>query len=318
MNTTALKNSILLGAPFVLVLVFAILGFHRANLHKDNQKTPEVAYYSDYFVFVAIDEPLVVPIDFNWSPSEKGYNREFKSWYGSKKNWPIAYFKDQEKGKTIPKETWEHENGKNFTFDKIERTIGIHIQGAPKMTVVIPEKSKWVAMPSQQNKKEIYAFQTTLTTKGRTLRGWMVYERIRWDADFLKNFGNFKAFYWVPLVIDGDFYHFEQHSGYGKQTATKWYVENDKVNVVSAPSFSLNILEEEVDRKSGRKDIAKAIQIKSPDWNLDITLESKGAQVGHGEKFPKGLAYYRQSILLPKENTKTKGYGMLELILEND
>ena len=144
----------------------------------------------------------------------------------------------------------------------------------------------------------------------------MIYERIRWGKKNLKAFGDFKAFYWIPLVINGNFYHFEMHNS--KKTAHKWYLENEKIKVESIPDFELNIIKTERDRKSGRKNIPKSIQLKVPNWKINISLDSKGSQVGHGKKFPKGLAYYRQSILLPKKDSKTQGYGMLELILEDN
>jgi len=117
-------------------------------------------------------------------------------------------------------------------------------------------------------------------------------------------------------VIDGDFYHFEQHKG--EQTATKWMIKKNKVTVTTRPNFTLTILKTSKDGVSKRKNIPNQIQVKVPEWNLDINLKSGGSQVGHGEKFPNGLAYYRQSLLRSTKDSKTRGYGMLELILEND
>lgn len=303
----------------IIILFSMVSSACNYNKVKDKNEVNETTkYFSDYFVFIALDEPLVVPFDFNWSLSKKGYNREFKSWYGTKEKWPIAYFTDRVKTKNIPQETWEHSDNRNFKFNKSEKSISIHIDGAPKMTVFIPEKSEWKAMPKQQNNKEIFAFKTSLKKEGRTINGWMIYERIRWDANFVKTFGDFKAFYWVPLIINNNFFHFEWHHGYGHKTATKWSIEDHKIQVDTIADFTFDIIETEKDKKSGRGDIPKSIQVKVPDWNIDISLQSGGSQVGHGAQFPKGLAYYRQSILLAKNNSKTKGYGMLELILENN
>ena len=275
-------------------------------------------YYSYYFVFVAADEPLIIPFDFNWSPTKKGYNYEFKAWYGTEQDWPILYLNGDKKSKTIPQAPWEHKDTGGFQFDKKARTISIKIEKSPKLTLIIPEKSEWIPMQRQSNNKEIYAFQTSVKRNNELINGWMIYERIRWDAASVKSFGDFSAFYWIPLVIDGDFYHFELHEGHGEQTATKWYVADTTIKTEITNDFTVDVLEIVPDTKSGRKEIPKVIQVQAPTWGIDISLSSEGAQVGYGGQFPKGLAYYRQSILKKTNYSKTDGYGMLELILENN
>ena len=98
----------------------------------------------------------------------------------------------------------------------------------------------------------------------------MIYERIRWDASALKDFGDFKAFYWIPLVIDGDFYHFEMHKGIGEQIAGRWFIEDGHVITETTEEFSIDILQSESDKKSGRKEIPKVLQVQAPSWDIDI------------------------------------------------
>lgn len=277
-------------------------------------------YYSDYFVFIADDggTPLVIPMDINWSPINKGFKSEFKGWYGTEKDWPIAYFQKDIKATSneVPQESWQHGNNRYFQFDAAHREIIATINYAPKISIAVPEKSEWVAMPTKSSEKEIYAFRTTAKVKKNQRKGWMIYERIRWDNNTAKKFGDFGAFFWIPLVIDGAFYHFEQHKG--KQTSTRWTIKENKVIAETQPGFMLTIIKTTKDAVSKRKNIPDQIQLTVPKWNLDISLNSGGSQVGHGEKFPNGLAYYRQSLLQSTKDSKTNGYGMLELILEND
>ena len=171
-------------------------------------------------------------------------------------------------------------------------------------------------MPSKSKHKEIYGFRSKVRVKGKVRAGWMIYERIRWTKESVQEFGDFGAFFWLPLVIEGEFYHFEQHRG--EQTATKWSQKQGEITVETLPNFTLKILTTTKDPQSGRRNIPKEIQLIAKGWNLDIILKSKGAQVGHGKKFPNGLAYYRQSLLKSTKNSVHKGYGMLELILEDD
>ncbi|WP_157765990.1 hypothetical protein [Aquimarina aggregata] len=305
----------------LLSICMSLLSFFNYNHYSEKLISPDnYSYYSDYFVFIADDEaaPLVIPLDMNWSINPNGYTKEFKSWYGTKNHWPIAYVKKKVTSAfdSIPKESWEHISTKTFQFQTTTRQIITKIPGAPAVHLTIPEKSKWVAMPSDTTEKEIYAFRTTAKVKKKIRKGWMIYERIRWSASAVKNFGDFETFFWIPLVINGDFFHFEQHKG--KQTATKWSFNGTQVKVSSLPSFILQTITTTKDKISGRDNIPKTIQVQAPEWNLDITLKSSGSQVGHGAKFANGLAYYRQSLLEPTKTSKTKGYGMLELIIEND
>lgn len=286
-----------------------------------NNTQDSYAYYSDYYVFVADDggSSLVIPMDINWSASKNGYDSEFKSWQGTKKTWPIAYFKESTAvaPAQIPKEAWEHKNGKSFQFDSSAREIISNVANGIELRVKVPERSEWVLLPSESTLKELYSFRTTASVKGTERSGWMVYERIRWKEDEVKDFGDFGAFYWIPLVVDGDFYLFEQHKG--KQIAVKWYANSaEKVVVETIPDFKLNVVSTSSDAKSKRKNIPKVVQVVAPKWDIDITLKSTGSQVGYGGEFPNGLAYYRQSLLQSEKNSATSGYGMLELILEND
>jgi len=274
--------------PFILFITTSF----QSEPKKLKNYTSNYNYYSDYFVFIADDDgaPLVIPMDMNWSPTHTGFKSEFKSWYGTNKDWPIAYFQNSTEVSTkqVPQESWQHSNNKYFQFDAANREITTTINYAPKVSIIIPNKSEWVAMPTEDSKKEIYAFRTTAKVKKNLRKGWLIYERIRWNADTVKNFGDFGAFFWIPLVIDGDFYHFEQHKG--EQTATKWMIKKNKVTVTTRSNFTLTILKTSKDGVSKRKNIPDQIQVKVPEWNLDINLKSGGSQVGHGEKFPNGLA----------------------------
>ncbi|WP_394749823.1 hypothetical protein [Spongiimicrobium salis] len=278
------------------------------------------AYYSDYFVFIADDAttPLVIPLDINWSVSDTGYSSEFKAWYGTPKNWPISYHTENTAASPAktPNESWEHKNGPSFQFDSVQRNITVKIKGAPRLEVTVPEKSTWVQMPAKNTPKEIYGCRTTVTIKTKKRTGWMIYERIRWTKETVREFGDFAAFFWLPLIVDGDFYHFEQHRG--EQTATKWSLQKEKIVVETLPSFTLNIVRTVKDSQSGRKNIPKEVQLLAKPWDLDLMMRSKGEQVGYGAKFPNGLAYYRQSLLTSTKSSSQKGYGMLELILEDD
>lgn len=308
---------------FLFVLMISISAFFNFSFNGkigNGTDQKEYSYYSDYFVFIADDggTPLVIPIDINWSITATGYESEFKGWYGTKKEWPIGYFKNQVTTEVsdIPQEPWQHKDGPYFQFNATERKITSTIKGAPKVQLRIPERSSWVQMPSKDGHKEIYGFRTTSVVKKKKRSGWMLYERIRWNAETVREFGDFEAFFWIPLVLNDSFYHFEQHKDI--QTATKWSIEDGKITVTALPNFELHILSTNNDPISGRKNIPKKIRLKAEVWNLDIILKSTGSQVGHGTKFPNGLAYYRQSLLQLDKGSPDVGYGMLELILEND
>ncbi len=276
-------------------------------------------YYSDYFVFVSSDDlpPLVIPMDINWSPDKTGYSSEFKGWYGTKNKWPIAYFQKHIKSnrESIPQETWEHKNGPYFQFNDEGKILTAKIDGAPKLDIIIPEKSNWVQMPSSED-KEIFVFQANANVGKKSRSGWVIYERIRWTEETAVDFGDFQAFYWLPLIIDNVFYHFEQHKG--EQTATRWFEKDGQVMVESLPNYELTIKQTTRDKQSGRDNIPQVLKVIAPKWNLNLLLESKGSQVGYGPKFPKGLGYYRQSLLTSSEGSSHSAYGMLELILERD
>lgn len=304
-------------------LSFGILLF---SCDKNDQNTIEVppcttthfSYYSDYFVFLADDggSPLVIPMDVNWSPTEMGYNSEFKAWYGTTNNWPIGYaLKDTIVSSCdVPKEAWAHANGPYFQFEPENRTLVSTIWGAPTLKLRIPEAEEWVKTPAVTD-KAIYGCRTNATVDGASRSGWLIYERIRWDNTTNTSFGDFAAFYWIPLVIDGKLFHFEQHQG--EQTASLWQSNNGVVTVSTLPAFSLSITAESTDQTSGRTNIPDTIHLLAPDWNIDHAFASTGHQTGYGPEFPNGLAYYRQS-LLESTTANSTAYGMLELILEDD
>jgi len=286
----------------------------------ETEKTAVVeplGYFSDYFVFIADDgkEPLVVPVDINWSLHTEGYEIEYKSWYGTEKEWPIEYFKKNIKAKQtdIPNEAFEHLNTENFSFDTKNRSIVAKIKGSLEIKLQIPKKEEWV-LPNMESDFPTYAFKTTIEISGTKRAGWMLYERIRFDA--LKKFEGFEAFYWMPIVVEGNLYHFTQHRG--KQTAVKWSDENDGLSVETVTTFEFTVAETVSDVKSKRAEIAKTVQIQVPEWGLDASLKSTGEQVGYGEKYNNGLAYFRQSMLQANESSKNSGYGMMELILADN
>jgi len=53
-------------------------------------------------------------------------------------------------------------------------------------------------------------------------------------------------------------------------------------------------------------------------WKCVANQSCSGEQVGYGDEFPKGLAYYRQSLLQATTDSKLSGYGMMELIIEDN
>lgn len=306
----------IISCSVILVLLFIQCG--TKNAEKDNVSTIETkGYYSDYFVFIADDGegPLVVPIDINWSLHTKGYEIEYKGWFGTTEDWPIQYFKRNipAKQSEIPKEAFEHLKTENFNFNRDTRSIATKINGAHEIQIEIPKKEKWV-LPNLESEFPTYAFKTAITVDGKSRSGWMLYERIRFDE--LKKFEGFEAFYWMPIIVEGDLLHFTQHRG--KQTAVKWSTKNDTIITETASDFVFNIIETIADTKSKREKIAKTVQIQVSEWELDVTLKSTGHQIGYGSEHPKGLAVFRQSLLKSSEQSKDYGYGMMELILADD
>ena len=297
-----------------LILICTSFYFKADNIGDDNY-----AYYSDYFVFISDDSsnPIVIPMDFNWSTKKEGYEIEFKSWYGTKKNWPITYTKNSIKSDTkeIPQESFEHKNSNGFVFNSKENKITVKIPLSPKITLTIPKKEEWILAPAKSKiHKDIYASKTSIEIKGKKKIGWILYERIRWKKDEIIEFGDFEAFFWVPIIVNGNLYHFEQHRD--EKIAYKWTKDSKKITVSTISDFNITIIKNTKDNKSGRKAIPKELQITAKNFN--ILLASKGQQVGYGKKYPKGLAYYRQSLLVSKKESKFNGYGMLELILEDN
>lgn len=302
----------------VAMLVALLVGIFSCQKDTDTCTAPQTyIYYSDYFVFVANDggSPLVIPMDMNWKPINNGYEKEFKSWHGTANPWPINYLKQDVSVCTLPQESWEHTDDTNFQFNSTTRQISSNIAGGPTVAVTIPPSSAWVQLPDSSNYKELYAFKTSATVDGNSRSGWMIYERIRREAA-LGPGGDFKAFYWMPIVVNGNFYYFQDHSGV--QSACRWVDNGSSIVAETIPSFTLNILATASDATSGRNNVVSQLQIIAPAWNIDLTLNSTGNQIGYGPQFPNGLGLYRQSLLEPAANSVTTGYGMLELILEDD
>lgn len=275
--------------------------------------------YSDYFVFIADDggSPLVIPMDMNWNPLPTGYNREFKSWYGTSNAWPINYLKEDIEAAAceVPQEAWEHTSGQVFDFNASARTISTQISGAPKLTITIPDSTEWIEAPPSISYIRTYGFKTTATVDNVTRSGWVIYERIRRSAS-AGNFGDFKEYFWMPLVVNGAFYHFEQHKG--EQRALKWTDNAGTITVDTLPGFTFSIDSVMADSTSGRNNVPQEMHLVAAPWGIDLRLASTGFQVGYGPSFPNGLGLYRQSMVEPKMNSVSNGYGMLELILEDD
>ncbi len=307
-------RTILFILPFILVV----------SCKKDEPIEPEPClpdnylYYSDYFVFVSDDgeEPLIVPMDINWTPTETGYNSEFKGWYGTNEEWPIGYFLNDSIVDLceVPQESWEHANGEYFQFDAANREVISTIWGAPELRLKIPESNEWIQTPAAHS-KAIFGCQTTVKVDGNLRSGWLIYERIRRESSG-GSFGDFEAFFWIPVVVDGVFYHFEQHQG--EQLVSKWEEIDGEITVSTLPYFELDILAESEDATSGRTNIPDTINVVAAPWSLNLKMASTGSQVGHGPMFPNGLAYYRQSLLISTEDSEDNGHGLLELILEDD
>ena len=304
-----------------LCSVLVILLFYQCankNIGNDISGSIEpLGYYSDYFVFIGDDGsfPLVVPIDINWTLHKEGYEVEYKSWYGTEQNWPIEYYKKNITAKVsdIPKEAFDHLNTESFSFDKENRTIAAIINGGPEVQIQIPGSEQWVSSIIESD-FPTYAFKTQIKINNKYRSGWMLYERIRFEET--RQFAGFEAFYWMPLVVNGDLYHFTQHRGI--QTAVRWSRVNDSIKVEAVPNFAFKIVETGSDTKSKRKEIPKTVQLNVPEWELALTLKSTGEQVGYGQEFPKGFAFFRQSLLQSEQQSADSAYGMMELILADN
>jgi hypothetical protein len=275
--------------------------------------------YSDYFVFIADDggDRVVIPMDMNWNPTATGYSKEFKSWYGTSNAWPINYLKEEVTSDlcAVPQESWEHIDDSNFQFDEGDRIITTNIAGEPPLELLIPEESEWTLLPEAGvgSGKETYGFRTSARVNGVSKDGWVIYERIRATGSAFTV--DFEDFYWFPLIINGDFYFFEQHKG--EQVAAKFTNTVGGVTVDTTSSFNLMINSVLADSVSGRNNVPQTFRIEAAKWGVDISLKSTGFQVGYGPQFQNGLGLYRQSMLEPDTGSVMVGYGMLELILEN-
>lgn len=280
-----------------------------------------VGFYSDYYVFISDDasSPIVIPLDLNWNLVENGYDIEFKAWHGTEDDWPINYTKQfiQSPNSKIPEETFELKNTTDYIFDSNNREITIQIQSAPKIKVSIPEMEEWVLAPSDgKTFRQTFAGKSSIKIENETITGWLLYERIRFDKNAVAEFGDFETFFWIPLIIDGELYHFEEHKG--EQFAIKWFDDGTTIVSEEISNFNIAITETINDATSNRDKIPKKIQITSEENNFNISLFSSGEQVGYGDEFPKGLAYYRQSLLQSTASSELSGYGMMELIIENN
>lgn len=315
-KTDLLMKPVLYGA-----LLFALSAAFSA-CQKDPCPNPPTnfAYYSDYFVFVADDggAPLSIPLDIDWRPTATGFEQTFKSWHGTSAPWPINYYV-REVASTpceVPQEPWEHSSDADFQFDATARTIASTLPNGTTVGLTIPDKSDWVPMPSN-NAVRLYAFQTTATVNAATRSGWTIYGRMRRETN--NNSGSssaFGAFYWMPIVAGGNLYYFLDHNG--EQAACRWQAQGGTVTADTLSAFTFQILSTAPDTTSGRTAVAEQLRIAAPAWGVDFTLNSTGHQVGYGPAFPKGLGLYRQSLLEPAPSSVTSGYGMLELVLEED
>lgn len=304
---------------YLIGISLILFGFGACDIEPkcDNPNNKEL--YSDYFVFVADEggDRVVIPMDMNWNPNASGYSKEFKSWYGTAAAWPINYLKEDISSSLceVPQESWEHQDDANFQFDEQDRIITTNITGAPQLELLIPEESAWTLLPESGagSGKETYAFRTSARIGGISKDGWVVYERIRATGSAFT--ADFEDFYWMPLIINGNFYFFEQHKG--KQVAAKFSDTGARIAVDTASNFVLTITNVASDTTSGRNNVPQTFRIQQSRWGVDIALKSTGFQVGYGPQFPNGLGLYRQSLLEPDTGSVMAGYGMLELILEN-
>lgn len=276
--------------------------------------------YSDYFVFVADDggSPLVVPIDINWKPTATGYAQEFKSWYGTTANWPINYYLEEQSATAceVPQEALEQPDNDLFKFEEQDRTITTNIPGAPELSWQVPLPSAWVKVPDASTQLETYGFKTTVQVGTTTRSGWAVYERIRATPGSTNFTADFATFFWFPLVINNNLYHFEQHKG--EQRAVRWQDNNGTVEVDTLHHFGLMVTQTASDSASGRAAIPQQFVVTVPAWNINIEVNSTGFQLGYGPSYPNGLGYYRQSLLEATATSSNQGYGMLEFIVERD
>ena len=315
---------------YPVITIFALLAILVIQC-KNNRQTQTIAvqqetqaepygYYSDYFVFVADDggSPLVVPIDINWNPNPDGYTIEYKAWHGTAEDWPIHYSKKDitSDWKDIPNEAYYHSSTEEFQFNSENKSVIARIEGAPEIEIRIPSKEQWVLAPLNSDIYDTYAFKTSIRIGDSNRSGWMLYERIRKEKDSATEFKGFAAFFWMPMILEGELFHFIEHRD--ELAAVKWTQSTDGIQVETAPDFELTVVETIADTKSKRTDIPKIVQIKAQKWNFDIQLRSSGEQVGYGNEFPKGLGFYRQSLLQSTNDSNSSGYGMMELILEND
>jgi len=282
----------------------------------DERELSSTRYYSDYFIFIADDggERLVVPIDINWRPGETGYETEYKAWYGTQADWPIAYRVEDHslESESNPEEIWDLPDISEFTFEPAQREIRVTLPDAPEIVMTIPEQSIWTEA-SIESGNGLRAARGTTRVGGVGREGWILHERIRRQDRGKENSWQFERFHWIPLVINGALYHFLDHSG--EQSATRWVPHGDDLLTQQIGDFSFVVHAISEDSLSERDEVPRVIQIVVESWETDITVASGGHQTGYGPEANSGFELYRQSILESTPESNQVGYGMLELIL---
>lgn len=281
-----------------------------------------VLYYSDYFVFIADDglDPLVIPIDLNWKPTDSGFSTEYKAWYGTRKPWPIAYVTAAHTlpDSTVPSEIWDLPPADEFTFDADAREIVARVPGAPQLRLAVPHETDWAAADTDKplGLHLLFAARTTAFVASNRRAGWLIYERIRRRPSTTPSSSRgFRRFHWIPLVIDGNLYHFLDNSG--DQSASRWRRQDGRVVADRHETFAFAVAATTDDPESGRTGIPRVTRIVDDVWNIDVTLASGANQTGHGPPRPSGPALYRQSLLESTPASRNAATGMLELILDD-
>jgi hypothetical protein len=279
-----------------------------------------LAYYSDYFVFIADDggAPLVIPMDANWRPTETGFSTELKAWHGTRDAWPIRYEQDTHglSGGKIPTEIWQLPSVAGFVFN--EREISLTVAGAPSLRIALPKQSDWVSAPNADDNQGLFVAKTVVVVEGQTRRGFLLYERIRRQPNQSGGGGDgpgFRRFHWMPLVIDGALYHFKDNSG--SQSALRWIERNSSLVAEQGGPFTFEVQKNESDSQSGRAEVPQVLRIRYAPWSVDVVVESSGHQTGYGPQRDSGLALYRQSLLESTSGSPEQAVGMLELILDD-
>ena len=303
-----------------LMLAFLLTACQKDTCSRVYEGDDWIYEHSDYYTFIADDggDELVLNFSIWWHPGQDGYEKEFKSLHGSVNPWSINYKKEylQSSLCAIPSETWDFNSNHDFQFNRATREISSNITANTFVSIKIPERTMWTAVDlGDSSYVDLYAYKTTANINGQTRSGWMIYEEIR-ATQSLASVGDFKDFFWMPIVANNHLYFFEHHNN--KQLACRWQDNGTNIIADTLAAFNFTILSTEADATSGRNNVPKTLQISAPTWNVDFTVASTGNHTGYGASFPNGLALYRQSLLETANSSVTQGYGMLELILEDD